>query len=51
VRRAALEHFNAELARARDALARVEKRIERIEQKVEARGGARGSAATSRGTR
>jgi ubiquinone biosynthesis accessory factor UbiJ len=53
VRRAALTDFNAELARARDALARVEKRIERIEQKVEARksASAPGGAATSRGTR
>jgi ubiquinone biosynthesis accessory factor UbiJ len=52
VRRAALEDFNVELASARDALARVEKRIERIEQKVEARGAnAPGGAATSRGTR
>ncbi|HWT38257.1 MAG TPA: sterol-binding protein, partial [Paraburkholderia sp.] len=52
VRRAALDDFNAELARARDALARVEKRIERLEQKVEARGAdAPGGAATSRGTR
>src|ERR1700758_3485410 len=52
VRRAALEDFNVELARARDALARVEKRIERLEQKVEARGAdAPGGAATSRGTR
>ena len=52
VRRAALDDFNAELARARDALARVEKRVERLEQKVEARGaGAPGGAATSRGTR
>ncbi len=32
VRRAALADFDAELARARDALARVEKRIERLEQ-------------------
>jgi len=52
VRRTALEDFNAELAHARDTLARVEKRIERLEQKVEARGaGAPGGAATSRGTR
>jgi ubiquinone biosynthesis accessory factor UbiJ len=52
VRRAALEAFNAELAQARDALARVEKRLERLEQKVEARGAdAPGSAAKSRGTR
>ncbi|RDK00572.1 ubiquinone biosynthesis accessory factor UbiJ [Paraburkholderia lacunae] len=52
VRRAALDDFNIELARARDALARVEKRLERLEQKVEARGaGASGGAATLRGTR
>ncbi|CAH2930693.1 MAG: Ubiquinone biosynthesis protein UbiJ [uncultured Paraburkholderia sp.] len=52
VRRTALGDFNAELAQARDALARVEKRIQRLEQKVEARGAAApGSAATSRGTR
>ena len=52
VRRAALDEFNAELALARDALARVEKRVERLEQKVEARGAdAPGGAATSRGTR
>jgi len=52
VRRAALDEFNAELARTRDALARVEKRVERLEQKVEARGPqAPGGAATSRGTR
>ncbi|SMG41815.1 ubiquinone biosynthesis accessory factor UbiJ [Paraburkholderia susongensis] len=52
VRRTALDDFNAELARARDALARVEKRIERLEQKVEARGAnAPGGAATLRGTR
>jgi len=52
VRRTALADFDVELARARDALARVEKRIERLEQKVEARGAhAPGGAATSRGTR
>ncbi|TAL94968.1 MAG: sterol-binding protein [Paraburkholderia sp.] len=52
VRRTALEDFNAELARARDALARVEKRVERLEHKVEARDAdASGGAATSRGTR
>ena len=52
VRRAALADFNVELARARDALARVEKRIERLEQKVEARSAnAPDGAATSRGTR
>ncbi|MGF6966166.1 ubiquinone biosynthesis protein UbiJ [Paraburkholderia sp. WC7.3g] len=52
VRRTALSDFNLELARARDSLARVEKRIERLEQKVEARGAqAPGGAATSRGTR
>jgi ubiquinone biosynthesis protein UbiJ len=32
VRKSALDAFNAELSKARDALARVEKRIERIEQ-------------------
>ncbi|MGF6871961.1 ubiquinone biosynthesis accessory factor UbiJ [Paraburkholderia sp. MM5477-R1] len=52
VRRTALADFNVEVARARDSLARVEKRIERIEQKVEARGAQTpGGAATSRGTR
>ena len=52
VRRTAFEDFNVELARARDALGRVEKRIERLEQKVEARGAnAPGGAAMSRGTR
>ncbi|WP_109482623.1 SCP2 sterol-binding domain-containing protein [Paraburkholderia sp. C35] len=51
VRRTALDDFNAELARARDALARVEKRVERLEQKVEARGAGAPGAATSRGTR
>jgi len=52
VRRTALDDFNVELAQARDALARVEKRIQRLEQKVEARGAvAPGSAATLRGTR
>ncbi|RKP49173.1 ubiquinone biosynthesis accessory factor UbiJ [Trinickia fusca] len=38
VRRASLDVFNAELARARDALARVEKRFERLEQQAESRG-------------
>jgi ubiquinone biosynthesis accessory factor UbiJ len=52
VRRGALDTFNSELSRARDALARVEKRIERIEQKAEARGAsAPGAAASTRGTR
>jgi ubiquinone biosynthesis protein UbiJ len=37
VRRGALDGFNSELARARDALARVEKRIERLDQQVLAR--------------
>jgi ubiquinone biosynthesis protein UbiJ len=32
VRRGALDAFNSELARARDALARVEKRVERLDQ-------------------
>ncbi|PXW24398.1 ubiquinone biosynthesis accessory factor UbiJ [Paraburkholderia caballeronis] len=41
VRRTELDGFNAELSRARDALARVEKRVERIEQTLQARGGAR----------
>ncbi|PLZ01649.1 sterol-binding protein [Burkholderia sp. WAC0059] len=40
VRRAELDGFNAELARARDALARVEKRTERLEQKVAVSAGA-----------
>ncbi|KVQ24802.1 SCP2 domain-containing protein [Burkholderia cepacia] len=39
VRRASLGGFDAELARARDALARVEKRVERLEQKIGARTG------------
>ncbi|GLU32986.1 SCP2 sterol-binding domain-containing protein [Trinickia caryophylli] len=43
VRRASLEDFNAELARSRDALARLEKRVERLE----ARAGS-GSAAAPR---
>jgi ubiquinone biosynthesis protein UbiJ len=34
VRRGALDVFNSELARARDALARVEKRIERLDQQT-----------------
>ena len=38
VRHAELDSFNVELSRARDALARVEKRIERLEQKTQARG-------------
>jgi len=46
VRRAALDGFNAELSRARDALARVEKRVERLEATLQARGGT-----SSRGTR
>ncbi len=37
VRRGALDAFNSELARARDALARVEKRIERLDQQALAR--------------
>ncbi len=39
VRRAALADVGAELARARDALARVEKRVERLEQSIGARAG------------
>ncbi|KND58623.1 YigP ubiquinone biosynthetic protein [Candidatus Paraburkholderia schumanniana] len=35
VRKSALDAFNAELSKTRDALARVEKRIERIEQRSE----------------
>ncbi|SAL27547.1 sterol-binding protein [Caballeronia peredens] len=35
VRKSALDAFNAELSKTRDALARVEKRIERIEQQSE----------------
>jgi ubiquinone biosynthesis accessory factor UbiJ len=53
VRKSALEAFNAELSKARDALARVEKRIERIEQRQPVRdasartnGGAAGADAT-----
>ncbi|KMQ80568.1 YigP protein [Candidatus Burkholderia pumila] len=38
VRKSVLETFNAELSKARDALARVEKRIERMEQKKTDRG-------------
>ncbi|CAN7506501.1 SCP2 sterol-binding domain-containing protein [Trinickia sp. LjRoot230] len=45
VRRTSLELFNTELARARDALARIEKRVERLEAR-----GAR-VAAAPRGTR
>jgi ubiquinone biosynthesis accessory factor UbiJ len=37
VRRGVLDEFNAELARTRDALARVEKRIERLDQQTLAR--------------
>jgi ubiquinone biosynthesis protein UbiJ len=52
VRRASLDGFNAELALARDTLARVEKRIERLEQKVEAqRARTPGGAAISRDAR
>jgi ubiquinone biosynthesis protein UbiJ len=39
VRRTSLDAFNAELARARDALARVEKRVERLERQADPRGG------------
>ena len=39
VRRASLADFDTELARARDALARVEKRIERLEHSIGARAG------------
>jgi len=44
VRHAELDSFNEELSRARDALARVEKRIERIEQKSQAKGAGQTSA-------
>lgn len=44
VRRAELDGFNEELSRARDALARVEKRIERLEQKSLASGGSQSAA-------
>ncbi|MFX1673301.1 SCP2 sterol-binding domain-containing protein [Paraburkholderia sp. A2WS-5] len=50
VRRAELDGCNAELSRARDALARVEKRIERLEQKSQARGAANGTPAAPSGT-
>ncbi|HKT99829.1 MAG TPA: SCP2 sterol-binding domain-containing protein [Paraburkholderia sp.] len=43
VRHAELDRFNTELSRARDALARVEKRIERLEQKSQARGAFNGA--------
>ncbi|BEH29415.1 hypothetical protein GTC054_06310 [Burkholderia pseudomallei] len=39
VRKSALADFDAGLARARDTLARVEKRIERLEQKIDVRAG------------
>ncbi|WP_213299479.1 ubiquinone biosynthesis accessory factor UbiJ [Paraburkholderia sacchari] len=50
VRRAELDGFNAELSRARDALARIEKRIERLEQKSQARGAANGTQAVPSST-
>lgn len=52
VRKSALDAFNAELSRARDALARVEKRIEKIErseQAVQPRPTARGASARTGG--
>ncbi|MDR5736744.1 MULTISPECIES: SCP2 sterol-binding domain-containing protein [unclassified Caballeronia] len=49
VRKNALDAFNAELSRARDALARVEKRIERMEQTVQQRSTARGASARTGG--
>jgi ubiquinone biosynthesis protein UbiJ len=52
VRKSALDAFNAELSRARDALARVEKRIEKIErseQTVQSRPTARGASARTGG--
>ncbi|MET5021485.1 sterol-binding protein, partial [Burkholderia pseudomallei] len=39
VRKSALADFAAGLARARDTLARGEKRIERLEQKIDVRAG------------
>jgi len=44
VRHAELDGFNEELSRARDALARVEKRIERLEQKSQASGASQSAA-------
>jgi ubiquinone biosynthesis protein UbiJ len=49
VRKSALDAFNAELSRARDALARVEKRIERIEHAVQQQPTARGASARTGG--
>jgi ubiquinone biosynthesis accessory factor UbiJ len=49
VRKSALEAFNAELSKTRDALARVEKRIERVEQKTEPGNPDRGASARSGG--
>jgi ubiquinone biosynthesis accessory factor UbiJ len=49
VRHAELDSFNTELSRARDALARVEKRIERLEQKTQARGASGVQHPASRG--
>jgi ubiquinone biosynthesis protein UbiJ len=52
VRHSALDAFNAELSRARDALARIEKRVERIEQQADARVvSAQGSAGFARDAR
>jgi ubiquinone biosynthesis accessory factor UbiJ len=45
VRKSALDAFNVELSKARDALARVEKRIERIEQRSEQGSPDRGASA------
>ena len=49
VRKSALDAFNAELSKARDALARVEKRIERIERQTEQSRPASGASARSGG--
>jgi ubiquinone biosynthesis accessory factor UbiJ len=49
VRKSALDAFNAELSKTRDALARVEKRIERIEQRSEQRLPASGASAQAGG--
>ncbi|CAH2789856.1 MAG: Ubiquinone biosynthesis protein UbiJ [uncultured Caballeronia sp.] len=49
VRKSALDAFNAELSKTRDALASVEKRIERIEQRSESQHPARGASARTSG--
>ncbi|WP_321794326.1 SCP2 domain-containing protein [Caballeronia sp. J97] len=49
VRKSALDAFNAELSKTRDALARAEKRIERIERQTEQSRPASGASARSGG--